>query len=139
MNIAVRYHSRSGNTKKVAEAIAKAVGVEAKDCSVPVTEPVEVLFLGGALYGFGIDEVLREYINRLEPSKVKCVAAFGTSAVVKEPDKTIEKLVREKEIPVSQKNFHCRGAFTVMHKGHPNAEDLKKAAAFACSVVDNAR
>ena len=35
MNIAVRYYSRGGNTKKIAEAIAKAVGVEAKTVSEP--------------------------------------------------------------------------------------------------------
>ena len=31
MKIAVRYYTRSGNTKKLAEAVAEAVAVEAKD------------------------------------------------------------------------------------------------------------
>lgn len=33
MNIAVRYYTRSGNTKKLADAIANAVSAEAKDLS----------------------------------------------------------------------------------------------------------
>ena len=33
MKVAVRYFSRGGNTKKLAEAIASAIGVEAKDVS----------------------------------------------------------------------------------------------------------
>ena len=31
MKVEVRYYTRSGNTKKLAEAIAEAVGVEAKN------------------------------------------------------------------------------------------------------------
>ena len=46
MKIAVRYFSRGGNTKKLADAIAKAVGVDAETTSVPLTEDVDILFLG---------------------------------------------------------------------------------------------
>jgi len=35
MKIAVRYYTRSGNTKKLADAIAKAVSVESCDITVP--------------------------------------------------------------------------------------------------------
>lgn len=136
MNIEVRYYSRSGNTKKVAEAIAKAVGVDAKDCSHAINEPVDILFIGGSVYWGGVDKNLKEFISNLDPAKVKCVATFGTSALVKEPDKETEKLVKGKNIPVSSKSFHCRGAFTAMHKGHPNNEDLKQAAIFALAALD---
>lgn len=44
MKIEVRYFSRGGNTKKLAEAIAKAVGAEAKTVSEPLTEDVDILF-----------------------------------------------------------------------------------------------
>ena len=43
MKIAIRYYTRSGNTKKLAEAIAEAASVEAKDVSVPLEEEVDVL------------------------------------------------------------------------------------------------
>ena len=58
MRAAVRYYSRSGNTKAVAEAIAEAAGVSAisVDASdAAITEPVDVLFIGGALYAYGLD------------------------------------------------------------------------------------
>lgn len=131
MNIEVRYYSRTGNTKKVADAIAKAVGVEAKDCGSAITEQVDLLFLGGAVYMAGIDKTIREYIERLDPKKVKKVVLFGTSAIVKSPGKEMEKLLRQKNIPVANECFYCRGAFTVMHLGHPNAEDMNRAAEFA--------
>ena len=131
MKIAVRYVSRGGNTEKVAKAIAKAVGVEAKDCSTSITEPVDLLFLGGSVYWGGVDKKLKQFITQLNPQMVGCVAPFGTSALVNEPDKQTEKLVRSRGIPLSKHSFHCRGAFTAMHKGHPNNEDLKQAANFA--------
>ena len=34
MKVAVRYYTRSGNTEKLAQAIGRAVGVEAKDVSI---------------------------------------------------------------------------------------------------------
>ena len=48
MNIAVRYYTKTGNTKRLAEAIANAVGVEALPISVPITEHVDILFLGNS-------------------------------------------------------------------------------------------
>lgn len=134
MNTAVRYFSRGGNTKRVADAIAEAAGVEAKDCSASLTEPVDLLFLGGSVYWGGIDKSLKQFIERLDPSKVKCAAVFGTSALKKEPDREIEKLLKSKGITVSDKSFHCRGEFSAVHKGHPDSDDLRRAAAFAQTV-----
>ena len=69
MRAAVRYYSRSGNTKLVAEALAKAAGVPAVSvdaADAAVTEPVDVLFIGGALYAYGIDKKLQEYLKTLK-------------------------------------------------------------------------
>ena len=46
MKFAVRYYTQTGNTKKLAEAVAGALGVEALPITEPVKEPVDVLFLG---------------------------------------------------------------------------------------------
>ena len=46
MKIAVRYYTKTGNTKKLAEAVADAVGAEALPISAPITERVDILFLG---------------------------------------------------------------------------------------------
>ncbi|MDR1271412.1 MAG: flavodoxin, partial [Clostridiales Family XIII bacterium] len=67
MNIAVRYFSRGGNTKKVAEAIAKAAGVEARDCSAALTEPLDLLFLGGSIYASSVDQALKDFVEQLDP------------------------------------------------------------------------
>ena len=41
MNIAVRYYSKTGNTKAVAEAIARAVNVEAVSVEKPEAQPAQ--------------------------------------------------------------------------------------------------
>lgn len=135
MNIEVRYVSRSGNTKKLADAIAKAAGVRAKDCSVPITEPVDLLFLGGSMYWGGVDKRLKQFIEGLDPAKVKRAAAFGTAALKAEPDKETEKLIRNKGIALSGESFHCRGEFKAMHKGRPDSDDLGRAEIFALAAL----
>ncbi len=136
MNIAVRYYSRGGNTKKVADAIAEAVGVKAKDCSVTIDEPVDLLFIGGSVYGFGLDDRIKAFIAGLNQEQTKNAALFGTSAIVKTGNQDMRKMLNEKGIPVVQHDFHCNGAFTVMHRGRPNNRDLEQAAAFALAVLD---
>lgn len=135
MNIEVRYFSRGGNTQKVAEAIAKAAGVIAKDCSVPITEKTDLLFLGGSVYGFGLDDATKNYITQLNPDKIGAVALFGTSAIVKTGNQEMTKLLTEKGIKVLKQTFYCHGAFTVMHRNHPDKEDLKQAEIFALAAM----
>lgn len=131
MHIEVRFHTRSGNTKIVAEAIADVAAVTASDCSVPVLQPTDLLFLGGSVYGGSLDKTLQEFISSLDPAIVKCVAVFGTSALKKTPEDAVEGAVRRHGIPVLEEGFHCRGSFAVMHRGHPDENDLKSAKTFA--------
>ncbi len=134
MKLAVRYYSRGGNTKKIAQAIAKAVGVEAKTVSEPLSEDVDILFLGSAPYAFDVDDEVKKFIGGIQVSVGK-VVNFSTSAVVKSTRKYVEKLLAEKNIPIAKEEFSCRGAFAMLHKGRPNETDLKAAADFAVNIV----
>ena len=134
MNIAVRYYSRGGNTKKIAEAIAEAVGTEAKTVSEPLSEDVDILFLGSAPYAFDVDDEVKKFISGINVSVGK-VVNFSTSAAVKSTRKYIEKLLAEKKIPIAEEEFSCRGAFAMLHKGRPNESDQKAAAEFARKII----
>ena len=46
MTYAVRYYTKTGNTRRLAEAVAGELGVEALPISDPIEEKVDVLFLG---------------------------------------------------------------------------------------------
>lgn len=59
---AVRYYSRSGNTKLVADAIAQAIGTTAisvDQADAKITQSIDTLFVGGALYAYGLDKHLK--------------------------------------------------------------------------------
>lgn len=134
MNIAVRYYSRGGNTKKVAEAVAGAVGVKAKDVSEPLSENVDILFLACAPYGFDVDDKVKNFIGGISVSVGKAVI-LSTSAIISSTRKYVEKLFAAKNIPVAKEEFACRGEFMLLHKGKPNDSDLTAAADFAKKVI----
>lgn len=137
MKIAVRYFTRSGNTKKLALAIAESVGVDAKEVSVPLEEHVDILFLGSSVYAAGVDEAVKRFIDE-NREKIGTLYNFSTAALISSTYKQIRKIAEEKGVKLAEEEFHCRGSFAVMHKGHPNRDDLDAAAAFARKVCGQA-
>lgn len=134
MKVAVRYYTRSGNTKKLADEIAKAVGVEAKTVSDKLTEDVDILFLGSSVYAAGVDDAIKSFISELDV-KVGKVVNFSTAAILKSTGKQVRKLLAARNIPMAEEEYYCKGSFGPMHKGKPDADDLKKAAQFAQKIV----
>lgn len=133
--IAVRYYTKTGNTKRLAEAVAKAVGAEALPISTPVTEPVDILFLGNSYYAFTIDPEVRTFVRSLEKDKVGKIVNFGSAAMMNSTWKKVKAEADKAGIPMEEREFHCKGEFKGVHKGRPNEEDLKAAAEFAKSIV----
>ena len=136
MKVAVRYYTKTGNTKRLAEAVAEAVGTQALPISVPISEPVDILFLGNSYYAFSIDPEVRKFVTSLDKNRVGKIVNFGSAAML---NSTLKKVRAEAEkigIPVMDKEFHCKGEFKGIHKGRPNAEDLKAAGEFAASFLD---
>ena len=133
MKVAVRYYTKTGNTKKLAEAIAKAVGAEAQPLSVPVTEPVDILFLGNSYYAFTIDPEVRKFIASLSKDKVGKIVNFGSAALLNSTYKKVKAEAEKVGIPMYEKEFHCKGEFKMLHKGKPDDNDLRAAAEFAAS------
>lgn len=134
MNIAVRYYTRSGNTKKLAEAVAGAVGAPAIDVTVPLDEKADILFLGCSYYAFDVDNAVKEFLknNKENIGKIVC---FGTSAMMKSMKKPVTKVAKELGLTVVDEEFHCRGEFGPVHKGRPNEKDLAEAIAFAKKII----
>jgi len=81
MNIAIRYFTKSkkGNTKKLAEAVSKALGVPALDVSSALTEPVDRLFLINAMYAAKIDREVADFLSA-NGDKIKEIVNMNTSA-----------------------------------------------------------
>jgi flavodoxin len=135
MIIAMRYLSRTGHTKQVAEIIAQELGITAKPITEPLSEVTDILVLGGAIYGFSIDDDFKAYIAGLNPTKIKKVYVIATSALVKSVNQTIKDLLLAQGLNVAEDTFHCYGKFAAIHAKHPTAKDLQDAAAFAKKIV----
>lgn len=135
MKIAVRYYTKTGNTKRLAEAIAKAVGTEALPISAPVTEPVDILFLGNSYYAFTIDPEVRSFVLSLDRNLVGKIVNFGSAAMMNSTWKKVKAVADKTGIPMDEREFHCKGEFKGVHKGKPDENDLKAAAEFARKIV----
>ena len=135
MNIAVRYYTRTGNTKRLAEAVAEAVGTEALPLSAPIAEPADILFLGNSYYAFSIDPEVRNYIRSLDKNKVGKIVNFGSAAMLNSTYKKVKKVADKVGIPMDGKEFHCKGEFKGIHKGRPNEEDIAAAVEFAKQYI----
>lgn len=135
MKIAVRYYTKTGNTKRLAEAVAEAVGVEALPISEPVTDPVDILFLGNSYYAFTIDPEVRRFVASLNKEKVRKIVNFGSAAMLNSTYKKVKAEAAKVGIPMDEREFHCKGEFKGIHKGKPDAADLAAVAAFAAEIV----
>lgn len=111
MKTAVRYYSRSGNTKALAEAIARGAGVMSQSVDsqdAELKEPVDVLFIGGALYAYGLDKKLKSYLTGLSAALVGKAVVFSTSWISKHSIELIRKALESHGIPVENETFYVK-------------------------------
>ena len=131
MRFAVRYYTKTGNTKRLAEAIAKELGVEALPIDEPVNEQVDFLFMGNSYYAFDIDPEVKKFVSSLDKDKVGKIVNFGSAAMLNSTYKKVKAVAEKAGIAMDEKEFHCKGEFKGIHKGRPNENDLKDAIEFA--------
>ena len=109
MNIAIRYYSKLGHTKDIAEAIGEELGVPAISVvdEPELTEGVDLLFLGGAPYANVMEKELREYAKRLNAEKVKRVVLFTTSNWSRRTVRSLRKILAGNGIEVHPDYFYA--------------------------------
>ena len=134
MKAAVRYYTKGGNTRKVAEAMAEAIGAEAKSIDFPLEEKVDVLFLGNSVYAANMDKEVKEFVTA-NKDKIGKLVNVSTAALIEGTYGRMSKLCKELGIGIDEREFHCKGEFKFMHKGRPDEQDLADAKAFAKEIV----
>lgn len=134
MNIQVRYHSRSGNTQKLAQAVATAVGAEALDTTTNLTQKADVLFLGSSVYAGNCDKAVSAFLEA-NKNNIGTLVCFGSSASGKSTHKKLTKLAGELGVNICEEYFNCAGHFLFMHKERPNAQDCNAVAEFAKATL----
>ena len=142
MNIKVMYHTLTGNTRKVAEAIAGELGTEAekigKDHATP-SEPIDLLFIGDGIYAGKPGKDTVAFIDKLTPETVKAAAVFTTYGGQDVIGDRIANLLRDKGLNLVGDPFACKGkCWFFVNRKRPNGDDLESARKFARSIVSEA-
>ncbi len=130
MKTAVRYFTKTGHTKLLADAIAEAAGVTAETIDKPLEEDVDILFFGSAVYATKLDDEVKNFIDGISVNVGK-VVPFSSAAILGGTYKQVKAECEAKGLKVSDEEFFCKGAFGIIAKGRPNSKDAENAAAFA--------
>jgi flavodoxin len=147
MKFLVVYYSESGNTEKVAKAIALAIAGDIK--RVEETKPEELAnydltFIGTPVHSSRPAKKIEDFLDELPQLQGKKAAAFCTTHNF--GDRTTFQIIKEK---VEKKRiifidgFSCLGwsrlvgnfGPRIFNRGRPNSEDLRKASEFAKRVI----
>jgi flavodoxin len=137
MKTEVIYYSRSGNTKKVADTIAKELGKVSKAAIPDLSlDELDLLFLGAGAYANKVEKQVTEFIKTLDNNKVKKVALFGTYGWHKNFLDYMRNLLKSQGINVINETFSCKGRlFFFIYRRHPDEQDLRKAQEFAKLIL----
>ena len=92
---------------------------------------MDYLFLGNSYYAFDIDPEVKAFVGSLSKDKVGKIVNFGSAAMLNSTWKKIKAEADKAGVAMDEKEFHCRGEFKFLHKGRPNADDVKAAVEFA--------
>jgi flavodoxin len=132
-------YSRSGNTRKVADAIAEELGVRAEDVTTAKLDPdTKVVFLGSGRYGGQPGREMMEFIEAND-FRGRKVAYFSTCWAIglnkpREAEFSIRALENKGATVLG--DYHCKGkTFGIFNRGHPGKEDLDGARKFAREMV----
>ena len=134
MKVEVRYYSRGGNTRRLAEAVAKALNVEALTVDAPMTGRADVVFLCASVYGGLPDKSVTTFVKQ-NARDIGRLVVLSTSASGKSTHGRLRAAAEDMGVSVSEAFFHCPGAWTLFHRGRPNADDCRRAAEFALAQL----
>ena len=151
MNSIIVCASRShGNTRKVAEVMAEVLDaqvVSPADVDASELASYDLVGFGSGVYGMRLDGELRELVGSLPPGEGRRVFVFATSGAPELPWLGFTREVRD---ALESRGYRMDGTFTCrgwdtwgplgwiggLNRGHPNADDLRKAERFAAERRD---
>jgi flavodoxin I len=128
------YFSRGGNTRKIAEAIAKELEITPVDVKreSPDVSDADLLIVGSGTYGGKPGKEMVAFLEKLKSVKGKRAACFSSCAG--DASKTlaaIKDILTKKGYTIGD-CFSCYGKFVgIVKRGHPTEDELNKAREFA--------
>lgn len=136
MKTAVAYFSRTGHSKKIAEAIAASLQLKAFDVKAkPTLEAVDLLVLVGGIYAGASSPELKAYAESISKQQVRKVLLITSCTSNRQKQEMIRQILVKNGIEVVSNEFICQGNFLFFGIGHPNSEEIKAAVSFVKKYV----
>lgn len=135
MKYAIRYYSKFGHSEQMAQVVGKELGVKPESVESPLTDEVDILFVGAGLFLAKVNGRVKEFARTLDSKRVKKVVCFGSCALSDSPVPQLRKIFEELGFNVANESFTCRGAMGPWHAGHPNAQDFEDLKAFIKDIT----
>ncbi len=136
MKVLILYYSETGNTEKVAQAVAEALKLRAEVSACRVEKAprelrdYELIFLGTPVHKFGPAKPVKEFLERLPANLEGLSFALFCTYSMAGADKTLdfmEKQLADRGAKILGK-FAVFGAYKTFFKhfkkGHPDEKDL---------------
>lgn len=125
MKTAVRYFSKFGHSAQMAKIVGEVVNATPETVAVPLSEPVDTLYLGAGVFFGKVNSAVDSFVKTLNPEMVKNVVCFGSCAIIDSPVPQMRKMLEAKGIHCDERSFTCKGSMGPVHSGHPDAKDLE--------------
>jgi len=142
MRALVLYASLTGNTRKVAQAIAEELGVSAVDVrkeGIPDFANVGLLLVGDGVYVGLPSRAMARTLKGLPPLSGVKAAVFGTYGSWPWQLRRLERLLGRKGVEIVGR-FACPDQdlffYGMLRHGRPNEDDLAAARDFARQVAE---
>ncbi len=74
---------------------------------------------------------MKQFVASLDKAKIGKIVNFGSAAMLNSTYKKVKAAADKVGIAMDDQEFHCKGEFKGIHKGRPNADDVRAAAEFA--------
>src|SRR3989344_4132610 len=147
---AIIYQSETGNTKKLAEAIAKGMKKKLSVRMITIdkakksdVDHADIIGFGAGIYSFKPCAPVQKFVDSLPLENEKVVFTFSTSGWGSDMQLTpLKRELNRKGLCVVG-SFTCKGHdmwgpfkwFGGINKGRPNKDDLKKAEKFGAEIA----
>ena len=133
--VSVIYATKTKHSKKIADAVAGALGAAAQNIAdQPTVGEADLLFIVGGIYGGESLPEMLDFVSGLNAQQVKSAALITSSLSNAKGQDSVRSRLEGKGIPVADE-FRCVGRLLFIRAGHPNKADIQKAVEFATALA----
>lgn len=135
-----------GSTKKIAEALGKALQADvfdAKDITANDFDSYDLIGIGSGIYDGGFHKAIYHLIDKVPGFEGKKIFLFSTAGVIYDAShREIRNKLMGKQADIIG-DYYCKGLnknsflkyIGGMNKGRPNASDIERAKEFARKLI----